>query len=262
MLILLLHNALISAACFTVLWLIALAIRDVSFVDSWWALGIVVLALATHVETGDVSPRGLLLLALTLAWGLRLGIYLFVRWRGHGRDPRYEAILKSAAARRGWSFAMTAGVQVFLLQGVLQFVVALPAMLGQTGNANAPGPLALGGAVLAIFGIAFESIGDWQLVRFRKDPANRGRVLETGLWRYTRHPNYFGDVCVWWGLYAIAAETPFGVWTFPAPLLVTMLLTRVSGVPLLEYQLKKNRPGYAAYIARTSGFIPWWPKKS
>ena len=123
------------------------------------------------------------------------------------------------------------------------------------------GPFALAGAVLALFGIVFESIGDWQLVRFRKDPANKGRVLDRGLWRYTRHPNYFGDVCAWWGLYLIAAETPAGVWTFPAPLLVTLLLTRVSGVPLLESQLKKNRPDYADYVARTSGFIPWWPKK-
>jgi steroid 5-alpha reductase family enzyme len=262
MLAILLQNAALSAACFVGLWLISLAIRDVSFIDSWWALGIVVLALATHVETGDHRPRGLLILALTAVWGLRLGLYLFRRWRTQGPDPRYSAIMKSAAARRGWSFAKTAGLQVFLLQGVLQFIVAMPVMLGQMDDAGVPGARAFAGAALAFFGIFFESIGDWQLARFRKDLANKGRVMDTGLWRTTRHPNYFGDTCVWWGLYLIAAETKFGVWAFPAPILVTVLLTRVSGMPLLEHQLRKNRPGYADYVARTSGFIPWWPKRS
>jgi steroid 5-alpha reductase family enzyme len=259
---LLLQNVAISAACFVVLWLISLRLRDVSFVDSWWALGIVVLAVATHVEMGGTGAVGTLLAALCTVWGMRLGLYLLWRWRAHGPDPRYQAIFRSAETRRGWSFAFTSGVQVFALQGVLQFIVALPVQVGQASDTGAaPGPLVWTGAGLALFGILFESIGDWQLVRFRADPENKTRVLDRGLWRYTRHPNYFGDVCVWWGLYLIAAETAFGIWTFPAPILMTFLLTRVSGVPMLEHQLRRKRPDYDAYVARTSGFIPWPPKR-
>jgi steroid 5-alpha reductase family enzyme len=203
----------------------------------------------------------MLLVGLCAAWGLRLGLYLLWRWMHHGVDARYRAIMRSAETRRGWSFAFTAGVQVFLLQGILQFIVALPVQLGQIGTPVAgPGLVAIAGAVLAMSGIAFETIGDWQLARFKANPENRGRVLDTGLWRYTRHPNYFGDACVGWGLFLIAAETPLGFWALPAPILLTFLLTRVSGVPLLEDQLTKTRPGYAEYVARTPAFFPWFPR--
>jgi steroid 5-alpha reductase family enzyme len=260
---LLLLNAALSIGCFIALWLLSLKLRDVSFVDSWWALGIVTLAIATYFDTASHTANATLLLALTTIWGLRLGLYLLWRWRRGGPDPRYQAILKSAASRRGWSFAKTAGLQVFALQGVLQFIVALPVQLGEAAPGGEPlGALGIAGAALAAFGIIFESSADWQLLRFRGDPANRERVLDIGLWRYTRHPNYFGDVCVWWGLYAIAADTGLGVWSFASPILVTILLTRVSGVPMLESQLRKKRPGYAEYVARTSGFIPWLPKRA
>lgn len=254
-------NAAVSAACFTLLWLASLRLRDVSFIDSWWALGILVLALSTRLQTGAAGPHASLLLILCAAWALRLGLYLLWRWRKHGADPRYQAIIRTAETKRGWSFAFTSGVQVFLLQGILQFIVALPVQLGQIGETGAgPGPVALAGALLAVCGIAFESIGDWQLVRFKGDPSNKGKVLDQGLWRYTRHPNYFGDTCVGWGLFLIAAETPLGLWSLPAPILLTFLLTRVSGVPMLEHQLRKSRPGYADYVARTPAFVPWWPR--
>ena len=257
----LLTNAAVSAACMFALWLLSLRLRDVSFVDSWWALGILVLAGSTWLQVQPASAHALLLLVLCAAWSLRLGLYLLWRWRKHGADARYAAIMRSAEARRGWSFAFTSGVQVFLLQGILQFIVALPVQLGQVGMpATSPGAIAIAGALLAATGILFESIGDWQLVRFKADPLNRGRVLDRGLWRYTRHPNYFGDACVGWRLFLIAAETPLGLWSLPAPVLLTFLLTRVSGVPLLEHQLRKTRPEYADYVARTPGFFPWWPK--
>lgn len=258
----LLVNAAASAACFFLLWLVSLRLRDVSFIDSWWALGIVMLAASTFLQVFDAGMHAVLLLGLCAAWGLRLGLYLLWRWRQHGVDPRYRAIMRSAEVRRGWSFAFTAGVQVFLLQGILQFIVALPVQLGQVGAVEGGlGVLGGIGVVLALSGLAFETIGDWQLTRFKADPQNKGRVLDTGLWRYTRHPNYFGDACVGWGLFLIASETPLGLWSLPAPVLLTFLLTRVSGVPLLEEQLEKTRPGYAAYVARTPAFIPWFPKR-
>jgi len=251
----------VSSACFIALWLISLRLRDVSFVDSWWALGILVLAVATRLQSSGDGVHASLLLALCAVWSLRLGVYLLWRWRTHGADPRYQAIMRTANTKRGWSFAFTAGVQVFLLQGILQFIVALPVQLGQIGDAGSfPGPAAMAGLLLAATGIVFESLADWQLVRFKGDPANKGKVLDQGLWRYTRHPNYFGDTCVGWGLFLIAAETPLGLWSLPAPVLLTFLLTRVSGVPLLEHQLRKTRPAYADYIARTPAFFPWWPK--
>jgi len=255
-------NAAISVGCFFALWLISIRLKDVSFVDSWWAIGIVVIALATHFETHDASPGGLLLLALTAAWGLRLGIHLFVRWRNNGPDPRYVAIMRSRETRFGWSFARTAGIQVFGLQGILQFIVSLPVQVGQVDGASSIGALGMVGAVIAISGMLFETVADAQLVRFRNDPANKQRVLDSGLWRYTRHPNYFGDVCTWWGLYFVAAQTIPGALTLPAPILVTILLTRVSGVPMLEHGLKRKRPGYDEYIARTSTFFPWPPKRA
>jgi steroid 5-alpha reductase family enzyme len=258
----LLVNAAVSATCMFVLWLVSLRLRDVSFVDSWWALGILALAIATWWQLGASSAHAVVLLGLCALWSLRLGLYLLWRWFKHGADARYQAIMRSAEARRGWSFAFTAGVQVFLLQGILQFIVALPVQLGQVGDGVGPlGILAWIGIALSVLGIGFESVGDWQLVRFKANPANKGKVLDTGLWRYTRHPNYFGDTCVGWGLFLIACEMPLGIWSLPGPVLLTFLLTRVSGVPMLEHQLQKTRPEYAAYIARTSGFFPWWPRR-
>ncbi|MFO1240062.1 MAG: DUF1295 domain-containing protein [Sphingomonadaceae bacterium] len=244
------------------LWAISVKIRDVSFIDSFWPLGMVMLAATTFLQSEDgASERKLLLLALTSIWGLRLSIHLFTRWRAEGEDPRYKRILGSAIDKKGWSFAKASLLLVFAMQAPLLFIVCLPAQLGQLAAEPAStGWLAFAGKCLALIGIGFETIGDWQLRRFRADPANKGKVLDTGLWRYTRHPNYFGDTCVWWGLWLIAAETTIGLWSIAGPLLLTWLLTRLSGVPMLEHSLKKRRPGYEDYIRRTSSFIPWPPK--
>ena len=257
---LLLQNALIVAVCFVVLWLVALRIRDVSFVDSWWALGMVVLAWSSFFGSGAPSARKLLLLVLCSAWGLRLGGYLLWRWRRNGPDRRYQTMLGKAESERGMSFARGALQLVFALQAPLQFIVALPVQLGQIGD----GPfsaLSIVGAVLAVVGILFETIGDWQLVRFKNDAANRERVLDTGLWRFTRHPNYFGDCCVWWGLYLIAADSGIGPWSLPGPVLLTFLLTRWSGMPTIEGRLRRKKPGYEDYVRRTPAFVPWLPKQ-
>jgi steroid 5-alpha reductase family enzyme len=257
-------NALIIAICIIGLWLISLRVRDVSFIDSWWPVGMVVLAWVSFLQGADYgNPRRLLLVGLCTLWGMRLGIYLFLRWRQHGADRRYVSMLAAAKEERGWGFGLAGLLLVFALQAPLQFVVCLPSQLGQFGPVSSTiGPLAIAGAALALVGFLFESIGDWQLSRFKADPANRGRVLDTGLWRFTRHPNYFGDACVGWGLFLIAAESPLGVWSLPAPALLTFLLTRWSGVPTVEGRMRKQRPDYEAYVARTSSFIPWPPKKA
>ena len=255
-------NAAILVAAIIVLWLISIRLRDVSFIDSFWPLGMVLLAVSTFVQAHDGAPhRKLLLLVLTSLWGLRLSIHLFTRWRAEGEDPRYKRILGGAIDKKGWSFARASLQLVFAMQAPLLFIVCLPAQLGQIAAEPATtGWLAFAGKCLALLGIGFETIGDWQLRRFRADPASKDKVLDTGLWRYTRHPNYFGDCCVWWGLWLIAAETAPGLWAIAGPLLLTWLLTRLSGVPMLEHALKKRRPGYEDYIRRTSSFFPWPPK--
>jgi steroid 5-alpha reductase family enzyme len=259
---LLLQNAAVVALCFLALWLIALRLRDVSFVDSWWALGMVVLAWASFAfGTGGSSPHKLLLLILCSIWGLRLGLYLLWRWRKNGPDRRYQTMAGKAQSERGIGFTRWSLTAVFSLQGPLQFVVALPVQLGMLG-AGTIGPLGITGAALAVIGILFESIGDGQLTRFKADPANRERILDSGLWRFTRHPNYFGDCCVWWGLWLIAAESGIGLWSLPGPVLLTFLLTRWSGMPTIEGRMKRKKPGYDDYIRRTSAFVPWWPKQS
>ena len=258
LLTLLLTNAAVSALAFVALWLIGLRLKDVSFVDAWWGVGMALIAWSTLIQCG-VTPHGALLTGLCTVWAARLGGYLFWRWRKQGPDRRYVTMMHHAATVRGWSFAKASGLIVFALQYLLQFAVALPVQLGQPSSAPL-GAVAIAGAALALVGIGFESLGDWQLTRFKADPANAGKVLDTGLWRYTRHPNYFGDACVWWGLYLIAAETGLGAWALPGPILITVLLTRWSGVPTVEGRMRRKRPDYEAYVARTSGFVPWFPK--
>ncbi len=254
-------NALVVAACFLALWLISIRLKDVSFVDSWWAIGMVVVAWTTYLLTGGHGPHAIALLALCTVWGLRLGLHLFSRWRKAGPDHRYVVMLGKAQSERGWSFAKASLMMVFAMQAPLQLIVCLPVQLGQYAPTIALGPLAWAGILLAVVGIAFESIGDLQLARFRANPHNRGEVLDTGLWRYTRHPNYFGDACVWWGLYLIAAETGWiGAASILGPVVITVLLTKLSGVPTLEGPMRRKRPGYEAYIQRTSSFIPLPPR--
>lgn len=259
---LLVQNAAASAAAFALLWLLALRLKDVTFIDAWWALGMAGLAMLSFVTSGPASPHKLALSLICLAWGLRLGAHLLLRWRKEGQDRRYVEMLGHAQTERGWSFAKASLLFVFATQAPVQFVVCLPVQLGQAAPSPAPlGPIAIAGGLLALVGLGFEAIGDAQLAAFKADPARRGTVLDTGLWRYTRHPNYFGDACVWWGLYLIAAETAFGAWSLPGPLLLTWSLIKWSGAPLVEDRLRAARPGYAAYIARTSPFIPWPPKR-
>jgi steroid 5-alpha reductase family enzyme len=255
------------------LWTIAVKIRDVSFIDAVWAYGMGVLALVSFFVALDhlaalgrpasaLSNHAIALAVLTTLWAVRLGTHLLLRWRRLGPDPRYVRILGGAMAARGWSYATASLIIVFMLQGPLLWFVSLPAQVGiLTGVSGSHlGSIAIAGCALALIGIGFETIGDAQLEAFRKDPSNAGTVMDRGLWRYTRHPNYFGDACTWWGLWLISAETGAGLWTIASPMLLTWMLMRWSGAPILEKGLTKSRPGYADYVARTSGFIPLPPK--
>ncbi|WP_432769423.1 MAG: DUF1295 domain-containing protein [Sphingopyxis sp.] len=253
-------------AVILILWGVAVRIRDVSFIDAFWAFGMGLLAWSSAFQAGFAAPHGKLLLGLTTLWGLRLAIHLGLRWARQGEDPRYARIMARTMEAKRWSWARTALLTVFLTQAPLLFITCLPAQLGIWASAAVPlpgvGVVGWIGVAAALTGIAFESIGDWQLDRFRADPANQGRVLDSGLWRYTRHPNYFGDALTWWGIWLVAVDT--GHWAAVAsvvgPVFLTFTLTRWSGKALLEKGLHKTRPDYAAYVQRTSGFIPWPPK--
>uniref|UniRef100_UPI0026096946 DUF1295 domain-containing protein n=1 Tax=Novosphingobium sp. TaxID=1874826 RepID=UPI0026096946 len=199
--------------------------------------------------------------AMAVIWGARLGWHLYTRWRTHGEDVRYARML--GKARREGKYG-AAAARVFAVQAMLLYVTCLPAQLGVFASGPAGiGTLALAGGALWLIGFGFETIGDAQLNRFRADPANKGAVLDNGLWRYTRHPNYFGDACVWWGIWLAAAEAGWlvALASLPGPLFLTFTLTRWSGKPLLEKGLVQRRPDYADYVRRTSGFIPWPPKR-
>ncbi|QIB65281.1 DUF1295 domain-containing protein [Kineobactrum salinum] len=250
-------NLLLIVGCMLLLWLLSIALGDVSFIDSFWAFGMVLVAAVSFVlADGSASRQGILLL-LAAAWGLRLGIHLLLRWRREGPDARYLKMLSRAPGNPH----LYSLVKVFLLQAPILWLVSLPVQLGQIDPSPAQlGLLAALGIALALLGLFFETVGDWQLARFKANPSNQGKVMDRGLWRYTRHPNYFGDACVWWGLFLIAAETASGRWSIVSPLFLTFLLVQWSGAALLERRLKRSRPGYEEYIARTSSFIPWPPK--
>lgn len=258
----LLINAAFVAGSMTLLWLVAVRIKDVSFIDAVWGLGMAATALVSWVQLDRPGQRAGVIAAMALIWGARLGVHLFIRWRKAGEDPRYAKMLGKARERGQYA---RGAFGVFGSQAVLLFVVCLPAQLGILASVTpAPlGPLAWAGAALWLVGIVFETVGDAQLSRFRNDPAMKGKVLDTGLWRYTRHPNYFGDSCVWWGIWLASAEAgwPIALGGLIGPVFLTFTLTRWSGKPLLEKGLAKSRPGYAEYVARTSGFIPWPPRK-
>lgn len=246
------------AVCMLILWLVSIPLRDVSIVDIFWGPGFAVAAWAAFASTPGETPHRWAALALVSIWSLRLGLYLWWRKRGHGEDPRYTAFVDHLGPeRRHW----TGLTRVFGLQAVIMWVVAWPVVFVQAWAVpSALGPVAWAGIGVWTLGFLFESVGDWQLTRFRADPANAGKVMDRGLWRYTRHPNYFGDACVWWGLFLIACDNLWGLLTVASPVLMTFFLVRRTGKALLERRLTRSKPGYRDYIRRTSGFVPWWPK--
>jgi steroid 5-alpha reductase family enzyme len=240
-------------------FVVAVRRRKHAIVDVVWGVGFVVVAAVSFaVSAGDGDGgRRLLVLGMTAAWGVRLAVHIGLRTRGHGEDPRYEALLAKAPG----SPAQYALTHVYLVQAAVLWFVSLPVQVASYQR-RGPGTLAAVGVALWAAGLFFEAVGDWQLTRFRSDPANRTKVLDTGLWRYTRHPNYFGDACVWWGLFLVAADRWPGVLTVGSPLLMTWMLVNVTGKPLLEEGIGRRRAGYAEYVRRTSGFLPLPPKRA
>lgn len=236
-------------------WPWSIALRNVSFVDSLWSLFFVVAAAVYYLYLPEPGPRAGLVLALVALWGVRLSAHITWRNWGHGEDHRYQKIRQNNEPH----FALKSLYIVFLLQAALAWLVSLPLL----GAMASPAPMAWldrVGILIFTIGLFFESVGDWQLARFKADPANKGKVLASGLWRYTRHPNYFGDFCVWWGFYLIALSSG-AWWSLPAPILMTFLLLKVSGVSLLEKDIGERRPAYADYIRRTNAFFPGLPRK-
>ena len=249
----------VTVLAFAGLWFVGTRRRDVSIVDVYWGPGFAVIAAVAVMQGWGTFPRTFLVVTLVAMWGFRLGGYLV--WRklqSPGEDFRYAAM----RARAGDDFDVQSLATVFGLQAVLMWVVSLPVQWAvTTPSSPSLGTMDLVGVLLWGAGLAFEAVGDLQLIEFKSDPANAGKVLDRGLWRYTRHPNYFGDCVVWWGFYAFACATPHGWWTFIGPVVMTVLLVRVSGVPMLERALLRRKPGYAAYVARTSSFVPLPPRR-
>ncbi len=239
-------------------WVFSLVFHDASIVDPVWPLGFVAIAWVVRAITDGNTALQWLIVAMVTIWGLRLSGYLAWRKRHQPEDFRYQAM------RRRWGprFWIISLITVFGLQGALMWVVSLPVQLGQLRPSTGIGPLAVVGTAIWTLGFVFETVGDAQLSRFKADPANAGQVMDRGLWQYTRHPNYFGDACVWWGIAITAAQTGIGAFGLIGAAVMTVLLRRVSGVVLLERSLRKRRPGYDDYVARTSPFLPRPPRRS
>jgi steroid 5-alpha reductase family enzyme len=243
----------------TLVWLLSLLLRNASIVDIIWGTGFVISAWLYFALTSEgYLVRKLILCTLVTIWGLRLSIHILRRNWGKPEDFRYQAWRREAGNRWWWRSYF----KVFLLQGALMWLISSPLLAAQLSSVPNHVTILDGvGMLFWLIGFFFEAVGDWQLTRFKSKPENRGRLLSAGVWRYSRHPNYFGDAAQWWGYYLIAAATPNGPWTIFSPLLMTLLLLRVSGVTMLEATLKDTKPGYREYIETTSPFIPLPPRK-
>lgn len=239
-------------------WVVSLIIKNVTIVDSLWGLGFILIAWLTFFLSDGFGGRKLLIAALVTLWGLRLSLYLTWRNRGLGEDPRYGSWRENNPER----FWIVSLFKVFILQSLFLWVISATVQFGQT----APQPDRLGlldmiGTLIFAIGFLFESIADQQLAGFKSNPLNKGKVMDKGLWHYSRHPNYFGECLIWWGLFTITLSVPNGWWTIISPVIITTVLLKMTGIPLTEKNLAKSRPGYAAYVGRTRSFIPWFPKE-
>ena len=246
-------NAIAIGCLMLIVWLISIPLKDVSIIDIVWGPGFIVVSWVTVLA---VQAEGIKMLPAVLAtiWGLRLGGYLAFRNHGKPEDARYATMRNKHGDWFWWISLLT----VFGLQAVVMWIVSLPLQTVGQGDADYP-VLRLVGVLLWLVGVIFEAVGDAQLAHFKSNPGNQGNVLDRGLWRYTRHPNYFGDFCVWWGLYCVALSCGALWWSAIGPAIMTVFLIKFSGVGLLEKSLRRSKPGYEDYVTRTNAFFPWHP---
>ena len=252
----LLANLAAIGAMLLVLWCLSVLLKNAGIVDIFWGCGFVIVAWASLWTSGRLLSNQLILTVMVSVWGLRLAGYLAWRNIGKPEDYRYAAMRD----HHGKRFPIVSLFTVFGLQGLLMWLVSLPIQVGISQGEDWYAIRWIG-VILWLTGLFFEALGDFQLARFKVDPSNRGRVMNRGLWRYTRHPNYFGDFLVWWGFYLVAAESGSWWWTIIGPLLMSFLLIRVSGVRLLESSLRRRVAGYEEYVRDTSAFLPLPPKQ-
>jgi steroid 5-alpha reductase family enzyme len=254
-----LQGFLLIMIMMTLFWVVSIIVKNVSIVDLFWGLGFVLASGFYFLKTDGSDPRKIILIALVTIWGVRLSVYLAWRNIGKGEDFRYKQFRKNYGEKRYWWISF---FQTFLLQGILMWLISAPLLGAQYYGQNKPlGIIDFIGVTLWVIGFCFEAGGDFQLALFKSDQTNKGKVMDKGFWRYTRHPNYFGDSAVWWGYGFLCLAS--GSWLpILGSILMTALIIRVSGVALLEKSLKEQKPQYKEYIEKTSAFLPWFPKKT
>lgn len=244
----------------TIAWLISVVTKRADVIDPFWGPGfIVVVMAAATVGEGAPEKARVVLAALVSVWGLRLGLHLLTRWMKEEHEDRRYAAMRDAGSQLWWLQSL---VTVFWLQAAILWVVATPLIYAMTSDAEVNKFGMVAGIVIYCVGLFFEAVGDHQLTVFRKKADTSGQVLDSGLWKYTRHPNYFGDFAVWWGFFAISLSCGAPIWTVISPLIMSVLLMKFSGVGMLEKDIKERRPGYSDYVERTNAFFPWFPKSS
>ena len=243
--------ALVIGLYMTIVFILALIRKDNSIVDIFWSVGFIIVAIYSVIQSGEVDLRKMIVCLLVLLWGLRLSFHLLIRNSGKGEDFRYKAW------RDTWKFfVLRSFFQIFMLQGVFMLIVSAPIWFINFSKGGMLGPWDSLGLVIFGAGFMVETIGDYQLAEFKKDPANNGKIITTGLWSVTRHPNYFGEALVWWGISCYALSFQHGWVTLISPVAITLLLRFVSGVPMLEKK-HESRPGWEAYKAKTAAFVPF-----
>lgn len=258
MMTLFLQASLLILVLVSLLWIWSIFLNNVSIVDIFWGIGFVVVNAFYLFMSDEINIRKILISSLVSIWGLRLAIYLAIRNIGKGEDFRYQEFRKNYGPKRYWWFSF---FQTFLLQGVLIMIISLPLLgIHSSTNSGELNILDYLGITVWLIGFAFEAGGDFQLARFKRDAANKGKVLNTGFWKYTRHPNYFGDSAVWWA-YAIFSIAAGSYWQIIGSVIMTLLIIKISGVALLEKTLNDTKPQYREYIEKTNSFFPWFPKK-
>ena len=248
-------SSLVVFTAVTALFFIALKKKDNSVLDVFWGLGFILVGVTSIIFSQNISRIGIIVFSMVTLWGSRLAYHIYKRNHGKGEDKRYQTFRKIW----GTSFVLKSYLNLFLLQGLLLLIISISMINVIVFRNNDLTLLDTIGILIWIIGFLFEVIGDWQLRRFKNNLSNKGKILTEGLWRYTRHPNYFGEATMWWGIWLLGISTPIGIVTVISPILITILLVRISGVTMLEKHYEGDS-AYEKYKQRTSSFFPWLPK--